>query len=332
MTNKVYLPFNSGYTAYYVIRNKSGEVWYPAGATMETWGAGSRTVADYYNALTDMSGGMYVGDIDSNLPAGSYILQFYTQAGSAPSISADTYLSSQAWAWTGSTLTVSDSDTGTCGWLIEEIQALTGRTDDTILITAARCVRWLNEAQLDIVRKCKGHLDLETKDVDAITLVADTFSYSIASFDPVLFYLLRVYYMDGANSIRLEYKDTDEFDSKYPSPADLADGIPSKYTRRANAIEVYPVPTSSEAGDYLRVDYTKRPTAFSVSSLTATCDMNDAYEGLIYFGASKAFKAIGGDKVTESDRYWGYYQNWLDGYQMEKDGLYLSDAITLLDR
>lgn len=329
MANEVYLPYTSGYTCYYVIRNAAGRVWYVAGATMETWGASSRTADDYDVSLTDKSGGMYVGDIPSDLPAGNYILQFFYQSGASPSNSSDLYLSSQEKYWDGSALTVSDSTSDTVGALIEEIQALTGRTDDTALITAARCVRWLNEAQLKIVNVCKGHLDLEVKDVDAITLVDGTYSYSIASFDPTLYYVLRAFYMDGSNSRQLDWLDTDTFDNEYPSPTDLSDGIPIEFTKRINSLEVYPVPTSAEAGKYLRVDYTKRPTAFSVSDLTAACDMEDATEGLVYFGVSKAFKSIG-NKKTESDDYYNYFLDWLDTYRMKKDGLYGKETESLL--
>lgn len=222
--------------------------------------------------------------------------------------------------------------------LIDEVQTLVGRPDDVdpILITPARIVRWLNEAQLDIVDKCTGHLDLEHKHVTAVALAAGTFSYSITSISPTVRHLLKVFYLDGASSKMLNYRDTEEFDRDYPSPSNLATGIPSKWTRRANAIEVYAVPTSAEAGKYLRLDYTKKPTMFTTSSLSATCDMSDADTGLIYYAVAEAFRAIGGDKIVEANNYrnialkTGWYYDWLEEYQKLKDGLYATDANTLL--
>lgn len=203
--------------------------------------------------------------------------------------------------------------------LIAEIQALTGRDEDTVLVTDERIVRWLNEAQIHIVKKCVGHIDLETKHVTAIALEDGVYSYGFEGVTPTVFHLLEAYYLDGVLSRRMGYVETDTFDKAYPSPADCADGIPQEWTRRGYAIEVYPVPTASESGKYIRLDYTKRPTAFSISSLEAACDMSDADQGLIYYAASEAFKAIG-SKQSESDTYMQYFLSWLEDYRQQKDG------------
>lgn len=209
--------------------------------------------------------------------------------------------------------------------LITEVQALTGREDDTRLITSSRIVRWLNEAQIEIVQKCIGHIDLEVKDVDAITLVAGTYSYSFSALTPTVMYPLRAYYMDGARSGEIEYLDTDEFDDEYPDPTSVTGTIPQCFTRRGSSLELFPVPSSAEAGKYLRLDYTKRPTAFTTSTLTATCDMSDADKGLIFYAVAEAFRAIG-NKQAESDSWRNNFLVWLEEYRQEKDGLYLSDA------
>jgi hypothetical protein len=210
--------------------------------------------------------------------------------------------------------------------LIAEVQALTGRENDTVLITSARIIRWLNEAQIDIARICSGHINLETSDPDAITLVADTFSYSIAALNPSLLHLLKAYYMDGSQSRELSYTDTDTFDTAYPDIASLAGAIPQEYTRRGNTIEVFPKPTSSEAGKYIRLDYTKRPTAFSTGSLSATCELADADQGLIYYAVSEAYKAMGNKQdmalVYRNPQGTGHYDIWLSDYRKNYDGLY----------
>jgi len=91
MANEINAFITSGYTHYAVIRNVAGQVWYPLGQTFEAWGTGGRTVADYDIALTDKSGGMYVGDFDSNVSAGYYWLVIHQQAGGSPADSDQAY-------------------------------------------------------------------------------------------------------------------------------------------------------------------------------------------------------------------------------------------------
>lgn len=121
MANEINFPYASGYTIFITIRNAAGQVWYLTGEAMETWGNGSRTAADYDIALTDKSGGFYVGDMDTSLPAGNYILIFYQQAGEAPA-DTDYPLASQKGYWNG-----------TAWRAIEEIvQALNDVTVDNV--------------------------------------------------------------------------------------------------------------------------------------------------------------------------------------------------------
>jgi hypothetical protein len=71
-------------TAYAVIREADGDVWYISGQVFEVWGTGARTAADYDISLTDKSGDMFVGDFDTNVSAGAYIVATHYQSGGAP--------------------------------------------------------------------------------------------------------------------------------------------------------------------------------------------------------------------------------------------------------
>lgn len=213
--------------------------------------------------------------------------------------------------------------------LITEVQALTGREDDTVLITSARVTRFLNEGQDEIARACIGHVDLETKDADAITLVTGTYSYSYAAISPAVLHLWNAFYMDGTSSCEMLYRDTEDFDRDYPDPTQY-DGQPVEWTRRGSSIEVYPRPTSAENGKYIRLDYAKKPTAFAVASLSATCTMTDADKGLIYYAVSEAFRAIGGHQA-ESDEYKKWFYEWLGTYRQDKDGRYMAEGNRLFD-
>lgn len=77
--------FSPGVTAAYtVVREADGDVWYIVGDAFEAWGTGARTAADYDIALTDKSGGMFVGSMDINIGAGNYHLVTHYRATGTP--------------------------------------------------------------------------------------------------------------------------------------------------------------------------------------------------------------------------------------------------------
>lgn len=91
-------------TAYAVVRQGDGDVWEPAGQVFEAWGTGGRTAADYDIALADKSGGMFVGNMDTNIGAGDYHLVTHYQAGGAPA-DTDPVVWADSGNWTGSAWT-----------------------------------------------------------------------------------------------------------------------------------------------------------------------------------------------------------------------------------
>lgn len=336
MAGEVTTFYTTGLTLYGIVyRPSDGKVWYPAGADWETFGTSSRTTDDYNSiAMTEVAAGStyYRGDFPTAITAaGNYDVQFRLRAGASPANS-DIYAGGARIPWTGSAVAGGGAAVGAMALsdLIVEVQALCGHQDDDVLITQSRVTNWLNWAQLRTVRRCPGHMDLETSDVTAFTLVASTWKYSFSGFSPAVFYPLRLYYLDGTQSQLLKYLDTDHFDRDYPSPADLRDGIPFEWTRRAKTVEIYPVPTSGEAGNYLRLDFTKTPTAFDTATLAGTSDLSEADEGLIHFAVSEAFSAIG-NKDADVVKYRAKFEDWLDTYRMDKDSLFLAEANTLLE-
>jgi len=89
MANEIHVDYTSGNTLYAVVRNSAGEVWYAGGQVFEAWGTGSRAADDYDISLTDKNGNRYVGSFDSNIPAGRYSIQIFSQAGANPADSDD---------------------------------------------------------------------------------------------------------------------------------------------------------------------------------------------------------------------------------------------------
>jgi len=101
MAGEVAVFYQSDITLYAVVRNESGEVWYVAGKVFEAWGTGGRTAADYDIALTDKTGGMFVGDFDANIDAGYYYIVAHQQAGGSPA-DTDPAINREYGYWTGS--------------------------------------------------------------------------------------------------------------------------------------------------------------------------------------------------------------------------------------
>ena len=100
MTNEIHVDYTSGNTLYAVVRNSVGEVWYAGGQVFETWGTDSRAADDYDISLTDKGGNRYVGDFDSNIPAGRYSIQVFSQAGANPADS-DNLVGGGEIVWSG---------------------------------------------------------------------------------------------------------------------------------------------------------------------------------------------------------------------------------------
>jgi len=101
MSNEIRQSYPAGYTLYVVIRNIAGEVWYITGEVFETWGTGGRTAADYDIALTYKAVGMYIGDFDTNIPAGRYDVQVFRQIAGAPA-DTDPIVGITQISWSGS--------------------------------------------------------------------------------------------------------------------------------------------------------------------------------------------------------------------------------------
>jgi hypothetical protein len=84
MANEIHADYESGNTLYAVVRDGAGKAWYVAGQVFEDWGTDSHDADDYDIALTDKNGARYVGDFDSNIPTGRYVIQVFLQAGRIP--------------------------------------------------------------------------------------------------------------------------------------------------------------------------------------------------------------------------------------------------------
>ncbi len=101
MANEIQVDYASGSTVYAVVRNSSGQVWWPSGEVFEDWGTSSRDADDYDIALTDKSGARYVGGFDGNISFGRYAVQVFVQGGANPA-DGDVLVGGREIFWSGS--------------------------------------------------------------------------------------------------------------------------------------------------------------------------------------------------------------------------------------
>jgi hypothetical protein len=113
MSEEIFLiGYPSGATTYALVRNSSGQIWNPTLEAFEDFGTGSRSHADYDIPLTDKSGGMYVADFPSAIPANTtvgYRTISYRQIGSSPA-STDHVVGGARIYWTGSAEAAADTE------------------------------------------------------------------------------------------------------------------------------------------------------------------------------------------------------------------------------
>jgi len=224
--------FSHASTCYTVIRELDGDVWYVTGQVFEAWGTGSRTAADYDIALTDKSGWMFVGDMDTNIGAGYYYLVTHEQAGGAPA-DTDPAIWQEYGYWTGSTwypgrvpwkdkvadFTAEDEFGGEVGGLdpnITEIKAITdifytldttvaGPNDaNNFTITAGIDANDVYEGMMISVQDA-GDSHWETRMIDVYQVGRDVtvdypFSFTPAAGDLVYIWNIMYYPLDAFDS------------------------------------------------------------------------------------------------------------------------------------
>ncbi len=233
--------------------------------------------------------------------------------------------------------------------LVDEVRSLVGREGSNTqgTITDVRVTRWINECQRRIAEECPGLPELEFRNPEigdstsaaTHTLVTDQIDYAISDLtfaggpdyndvtDESVVFIWNVWHVDGANSIKLRFFPTDEFDEFMidPTSSEVVSDRPSRWTRRGDNIEIAPRPTSTYNGDILRVDGMRTPQEFTTTDTTAS-ELKNADEGIIYYATGKAWGSIGGlEAKVEADSYMRRFSNphptptqdfgWLERYR-----------------
>ena len=215
--------------------------------------------------------------------------------------------------------------------LVDEIQALCGRTGDTVLVTDARVTRWINEAQRVIAENVPGLHELTFKNTLSLDTTA-VLRWSLADITSGLSddtsvnriaHVFAVHYLNGLESKKLTYIPVDEFDEIWPDPthSHVPVNICSVWTRRGNYVEIMPLCVTAYHDDDWRFDVGVYPREFTTNDTTAS-DLNDADEGLIAYGVWQAFVAIGSEKATDAAIWRTTFYEWLDDYKGQNDTMH----------
>ena len=215
--------------------------------------------------------------------------------------------------------------------LTDEIREIVGRPGAAAsgVITDARVTRWLNEAQTEIVDKCVGLHGMSFKNTTSLDTTA-VLKYAIAditvgdtSVEDAVCRVTDVWYLDGNETRQLQFMMTDEFDEQWPDPthSDIPLTIPSAWTRRGVYIEIMPLGVTAYYDKDLRFDGDRYAGDLTTND-AAGSDITGADEGLIAYGAWKAWGAIGGPKATLEELKWKRnWDNWLDDFRDQNDDL-----------
>ena len=218
----------------------------------------------------------------------------------------------------------------TCTDLISDVKALCGRTSDSVLITDARVLVWLNEAQRDIADNVPGLHELTKKNVTSLECTA-TLKWSLADLtfdftydnttDNHCAHTFSVFYKNGLDSEKLTYIPIDEFDECWPDPthSDVATSKCNVWTRRGEYVEIMPICNTGWHDITWRFDVGIYPRDFTGTSSTDTSDLNDADDMLKAYSAWHAFAAMGVEKQNDAIMWKLRYYELLEKFRDKND-------------
>lgn len=213
----------------------------------------------------------------------------------------------------------------TCAEMVDEVKARCGRSDDEVLVTQAQVTTWFNEAQQDIVTRTPGLHAMSFKNTTSHD-TTQSLAYAIGDItggdytNQSIANIWDVFYLDGADSQRLHFVHTDEFDANWPDPTDseAVFAKPHHWTRRGKNIEIRPVCSSAYYDKDLRFDGDFFARDFTTYSDDAS-DLSSADAGLKYYALAQAWRDIG--NIVKAADYSGQYESWLERYQTANDRL-----------
>lgn len=206
----------------------------------------------------------------------------------------------------------------TAAQLIATVRARAGRASDQVLITAAFTLDALNEAQLEIVRRSPGLLDLDVSDETTFQVSTADTEVDIESIDPA--HIQDIWLLNGAATRRrgIRYRPKDEHFERYIIIAGRGDGEWLRYTRQGTKL-IFDMPLASDYDElFLRIDYTAWATPFDAVDSDDESDLKDADKGLIFFALAEIYDEIATSNPkleVKALKTRALFENWLSMYQ-----------------
>lgn len=160
--NEVRAIIDGAPTAYFVIREIDGDIFYPTDDAFEVFGTSGHTMDSYDIVLTDKSGGFYVGDFDTDISAGQYYIIAHQQAGGSPA-NADPPVWEEQGDWNGAGVWTPGAIVGGDTWnalmsdhTVElsfggEVQQLDPNITLILADTTELQTDWTNNGRLDVI-------------------------------------------------------------------------------------------------------------------------------------------------------------------------------------
>jgi len=221
----------------------------------------------------------------------------------------------------------------TCAELITEIQALCGRTGDTVLITSARVLVWLNEAQKDIAEYVPNLHELAYKNTISLE-ITQTLKWPFAdiTFDVTydntttnhIAHVFNIFLLDGNESAKLTYLPIDEFDDNWPDPthSDTPTNQSIVWTRRGNYAEIMPLCNTNDCTKNWRIDVAKYPKDFTGTASAVSSILSDADNLLMAYGVWKSFVAMGKETADDAAIWRNEYYTLREEYKDKNDTMH----------
>lgn len=185
----------------------------------------------------------------------------------------------------------------------------TDTMSDNSTTYATQAIKWLNRAQIRMLRIIKEYEPFRIVDKTNYDITEDTYEVAIVgTLLPAatrVFMLNRIKIEDTTNSIWLEKKSPKEFEQFYPDLPSATSAKPSMWCRKgANVLFGAP----SDATYDVWTEYYKEPALF-----TATSDVVSEFEGLddVLTEAAKVEAFLDLQQKKEADAQWKVFRDKL---------------------
>lgn len=211
----------------------------------------------------------------------------------------------------------------TCAEMVTRVLHLVGRyTTQSTMPVSEIILDGLNEAMRKIAERVPNCLDLHTESTTDFQISEDDYEIDLTDLSTRPWHVHRIWLLNGLETYEIHFKTPDWFGRNFPVVSAISSAAPEYWTRLGDTIR-FNCPFASDYEDlYLRVDYTKRPTRFTATDSTQTCDFYDADDGIMMWAEARALRAIAkgnGALIQAAKEKEGQWEDWLNDFESMHD-------------